>query len=885
MHWLNQLFSRRRRYNELSASIREHLDEKIADLMDRGLTREKAEYTAHREFGNLTLAEERSREVWQWPTVESLWADTKLACRKLWRSPGFALIAVLIMALGIGASTAVFSIIDSILLRPFPFRDPSQIVIWHEVIQEAIKQYPFVPDNYRHFIYLRSHARTVQDAALFQNASFAVTSGADHPRIVNGLEVSPQFFSILGVTPVLGRAFLSEESKVGKNDVVVITWSMWNDMFHADPRAVGSTIKIRGKATTVVGVLPRGFEFPVFDQMTGGASPGKTSPLEMFCPFVAQGDDLTSDDGDFAFLVIARLKDGVSLEQASTELGGMLDAYSTANRLPMHLGIFIQPLSLEATGNIRKAFWLLFAAVLGLLLIACVNLTSLQLSRAIVRERDNALRAALGAASTRLFQAALMESILLCVIGGIGGILLAIGGVRLFTAIAPENLPRLHEIHVTLGVLLFACGVSAMAALVSGIVPALRSISTDPQRVLQSASTRISAGRRTFLARKALVTFEVACTVVLLIVTGVVVRSFSRVLNQPNGFAASHVILCEADLLSPNYLSDSSASARSSFIDRVLDKIRSNAGVESAAITSAMPLSGEAAIHSIYRPDHPLPESDVPTANLRNISPGYFVTVQTPLVAGHEFTASERSDPRNAVISQSAAKAGWPEGRALGREFKFDGRIYIVAGIAADAHIANLKETTSVVYLPFWHEPPASVFFLVRTSRNLQEFAPLIRRQVWDVDPEAAIPVIEMLDQQVVRSIAPERLQSTILASFSLAALILAILGVYGVLAYSVSLRTPEFGIRVALGSNRMSLFRIVLLEAFTPVGVGVMIGLVASVAATRSIRSLLYETSAVDSISIAAGLSLLLITSLAAALLPAYRASRIDPIKVLRQD
>jgi predicted permease len=526
-------------------------------------------------------------------------------------------------------------------------------------------------------------------------------------------------------------------------------------------------------------------------------------------------------------------------------------------------------------------------AVLGLLLIACVNLASLQLARAIVRERDNAVRAALGAGRMRLFQSALIESVVLCITGGALGILLALGGIRVFAAIAPENLPRLHEIHFTWPVLLFACGISGITALLSGTLPALRSLRSNPQRALQSASTRISHGGQTPFVRRLLITFEIACTVVLLIVTGLVVRSFSRVLNQPYDFNASHVVLAEVDLFSPGYEepNGSGDSARSEFIDRILNKIRSNPGVEFAAITSTMPLSGDAAVHGMYRPDHPLPESEVPTANLRNVSPGYFAAMQTRLIAGRDFTAGERAKPQSAIISQRAAQAAWPGGQALGRKFKIDGRIYTVSGIAADARIANLKENIPVVYLPFWHEPPASVFFLVRTARNLDEFAPTIRRQVWDVDPEAAIPVIEMLDTQLAQSVAPERLQSIVLSSFGIAALVLAIIGVYGVLAYSVSLRTPEFGIRIALGSNKVLLIRLVLMEALMPVGEGVLLGLLASLAATRAIRNLLYETSPADPASIVASVGILLAATLVAAFLPAYRASRIDPMKVLRSE
>ena len=877
----------KKRDADLERELRSDLELEEEEQRENGLSPEDARYAARRAFGNAALIKEQAHEVWGVASIEHLRQDVRFALRHLRRSPGFTLTAVLILALGIGASTAVFSILESVLLRPYAFQDPGGIVIWREVIQEAVKQYPSVPDNYRHFLYLSSHAKTIQAAALVQNASFALTAGGDHPRIEKGLSVSPNFFSVLGVTPMLGRAFLPDEAQPGRNDVVVIGWGAWQDLFHGEPDVVGRTVKIKGVSAMVVGVLPRGFEFPVINEMRSGASPDQTKPYEVFQPFVPQGDDLTSDDGDFAFLVIARLKEGVGVGQASTELASLLSAYSATNHLPFHLSAIVVPLSQEVTGSVDKALWLLFAAVLGLLLIACVNLASLQLARAVVRERDNAVRAALGAGRTRLFETAFTESVVLCFSGGALGVLLALGGIRLFIAVAPENLPRLHDIHVTWPVLLFACGVSGFAALLSGTLPALRSIRSNPQRALESASTRMLRAGHTPVIRNLLIACEIAFTVVLLIVTSLVVRSFSRVLNQPHDFDASQVILAEADLLSPRYEQPNAAgdSARSEFIDRILDKLRSTPGVESAAMTSAMPLSGEAAVHSIYRPDHPLSESEVPTANLRNVSPGYFPTMRTPLIAGRDFTAGERAIPQSAIISRRAAQSAWPEGQELGRKLKFDGRIYTVIGIAADARIANLKENVPVVYLPYWHDPPVAVFFLVRTSRTLDEFAPIIRSEVWNVDPEAAIPVIEMLDTQMVQSVAPERLQSIVLSSFGISALVLAILGVYGVLAYSVSLRRQEFGIRIALGSGKSALIGLVLLQAAYPVALGTGAGLIMALIALHWVRSLLYQTPVMDPLAVGGSVLLLLVAATLAAIVPARRAASTDPMRVLRME
>ncbi|HEY1904241.1 MAG TPA: ABC transporter permease [Terracidiphilus sp.] len=887
MKWLPGIFRRRHLYNDLAEEMRLHLEERTEQLMCEGMSRTEAEQAARRAFGNRTVLEERSREVWQWSTFESIGADLHHALRRLGRSPGFTLAALLIIGLGVGASTAVFSIVDSVLLRPYAFPDPGQIVVWRETIQEVSNRYPVLPDNFKHYLYLKAHSATIADAAILQNTPFAVAVGEDHPQIMNGLSISPNLFSVLGINPVLGRGFLPEEAKEGGNRSIVIAWSLWQRLFHGAPDVIGRTLKVKGEQRTIVGVLPATFDLPNLNEMAPGEQPGKTSPYEVFQPLVPQQEDLTSDDADFSFLVVGRLKPGVSATQATSELDGMQKAYSLNNHLPIHLGIVVKPLSQEVTGSIGKALWLLFGAVVGVLLIACVNLASLQLARSVACDRDNAVRAALGAGRERLFQATLMESFILSFVGGAAGILLAFGGIYLFRAIAPGNLPRLNEIQINWPVLLFATALCALTAILSGSLPALRSLSTDPRQALQAASTRVMSGRRAVAARRALVTFEIAGTVVLLIVTSLVARSFGRVINQHHAFNANHLMIAQVDMLNSRYEAgkDAGAGARSAFIERTVDQLHSNPGVESSAITSSMPLTGDINVYGMYRPDHPLPESEVPTANLRNISPGYFATMQTPLLSGQEFDGRERAQPDDAIISQKAAKAAWPEGHPMGKKFRTNGRVYTVIGIAADARIADLKEDTPIVYLPYWHDPPSTVFFLVRSSLAPDALAPTIRREIWNVDPEVAIPVLKSLDILMAESVAAERLQTTVLSAFGAAALILAILGVYGVLAYSVSLRTSEFGLRLALGSSRMALIRLVLWEASQPVIGGLILGVLAAMGATQAIRGLLYETRTADPASITASIALLSLAALLAAFLPAYRASKTDPMRALRED
>ena len=422
---------------------------------------------------------------------EALWLTCRMsllyALRGLRKSPGFAVTSILTLALGIGAVTAVFSVVNSVLLRPYEFRDPGQLIVWRETMREVRDRYPLLPDNYKHYLYLKAHSKTIADAAILQNASFAVAVEENHPQVVSGLSVSANFFPVLGITPALGRSFLPVEDQKAGSSVVVITWSASERFFGTERGVLGRSLQIGGEQKTVVGVLPKTFVFPAVNEMAGGAHPGELSRYEIFQPLVPQEQDLTADDSAFSFLVLARLKPGVSVKTASTELDEMQQAYSLSNHLPVHLGTWVEPLSQEVTGSVSKALWLLLAAVQAVLMIGCVNLASLQLARSVARDRDNAVRAALGAGHRHLFQVPFAESLVLSAVGGFTGVLLAFIAVRGFVAMAPANLPRLSEVHVSWPVLLFAAGLSILTALGFGILPALRTL----QLILSSFSNQV----------------------------------------------------------------------------------------------------------------------------------------------------------------------------------------------------------------------------------------------------------------------------------------------------------------------------------------------------------------------------------------------------------
>jgi predicted permease len=881
------LLRRKKLDDDLDVELRTHIDFAVAENMARGMSAEVARTEALREFGGVTQTRERYRMQRGLPFFEVLAQDVRFALRQLRKAPGFTLTAILTLALGIGANTAIFSVVNSVLLKPFGFRDPGRLVILRETMQEMAKLAPTLPDNPKHYFNLRAQSKTLENSAIFAPHGFSVAVGNDHPQIVNGLNVAPSFFSVLGVQPMLGRAFLPEEAITGHDGEVILTWEAWQRYFQGDPGAIGRTLRVGGEPKTVIGVMPRGFSFPSIN-MLPAAQQIEAPALEMFAPLPLD-KHLLSDSGNFNYLVVARVRPGATVSQAQSELQGLQQAYVLAMHLQIHLGIAVIPLTQEVTGSVSTGLWLLLAAVAAVLLIACVNLANLQLARAVSREREASIRAALGASRKRLMQLALMESVVLAVLGGALGILLAFAGVRIFIAAAPAGLPRIHEVQVSWPVLLFALGLSVLTALLSGMLPALRSMRANPQSLMQGNSNRVANSRQGQQLRGVLVGAEVACTLLLLVVTALMVSSFARVVTQQRDFDASRVTLAAVNLYNPTYRQSDSKSdaAKTAFMDRALDGLAQIPGVTSAAVTSEMPLAGESWIDSLARPDHSVPEGQRPLVNVRMVSPNYRSTLEMPLLAGRDLELADRGHAGDALISAQTARAAWPGEDPIGKHFDCgDGAgIHTVVGVVADARVNDLKKTSNMVYMPYWENPRWSVVFLVRSSLPAAAIANSIRTAVWKVDPQVAIPTLKSLDSQVNDSVATDRFQTLLLSSFGAAALLLALLGVYGVLSYSVSLRLREFGIRVALGSDRARLTFLVLWQACYPVVGGILVGLGGSFVVTRWVRSLLYETQPADPLAISGSIVLLLAVATLAAMVPARRAASADPMKALRTE
>jgi len=884
------LFGKRKLDADLDEELRAHIDLAIQENLKLGMSATEARTAALRDFGGLTQIAETYRVQRGVPLFEQMRRNVHFAFRQLRKAPGFAITATLTLALGIGAATSVFSVVNGVLLKPFDFREPDRLIVMREVVEETRGEMPAEPDNYRHYARLKHDAKTIEDAAIFMQRGMSVSPTGDHPRIVGTVVTSSNIFRVLGVQPMLGRDFVDADAAKGAANVVLLSYEGWQAFFGGDPKVVGETLRLGGDPATVIGVLPPGMRFPQFPLGPKIAS-GRPLMTMIYAPLTPSDWDLKQDNGNYNYRVIARLKPGATLAQARAELGTLQSSYSVSAHLPIHLGIALTPLASDVTSGIGGALWLMFGAVGGVLLIACVNLANLQLARAVSAERETAVRAALGASKGQLVMARLTESLVLALVGGAAGVALAFAGVRLLLALVPANVPRLNEVEVSLPVLLFAAGLSIAAAVAFGILPALRSLDVHPQAALQANSSRTVSSREGRRTRSVLVAGQVACTVVLLMITSLVLRSFSRLLRQDRGFDSSHVTMAQVDLFSPEF-GDKMPNVKAvklAFTDRALTALQQLPGVQSVTVTSAMPLTGETWVDNLERPDHPVPEAQRPMINLRWINQNYLATMQIPLIAGRNLSAADRANPYVALISERTAREAFPGENPIGRKISDmvpdDEHFVTVIGVVADTRINGLKDTAAMVYMPYWAYTPWTLSFLVRSSQPSDALIPEMRRAIWEIDPQVAIPALKSMDEQLSDSVSTERFQVVVLSSFGAAALLLALLGVYGVMAYSVSLRQQEFGIRLALGSGKAALMRLVLQQAAYPVLLGAGAGLTLALVVLRWVRSLLYETPVLDPLAICGSLLLLLAAAALAAALPARRAASIDPMRALRTE
>ena len=801
--------------------------------------------------------------------------ELRFAIRTLLKNPGFTATAVATLALGIGANTAIFSVVSSVMLKPLPYPDAGRLVmVWEDNMQRGFPQDTPAPGN---FIAWRNQNRVFEDMAAMVRDSFNLT-GMGEPERLEGLGVTASLFPVLGVKPALGREFLPADDQPGAANVVILHDSLWQRRFYRDPDIIGKSIALNGQSYRVVGVMPRSFHAPISDN-------------ELWIPLPFDAEQRENRHSHFLF-VIARLKPGVRVEQAQSEMHTIarrMEQEFPATNKGVDAGVV--PLREQLVGDVRTALVVLLAAVAFVLLIACANVTSLLLVRSAARQKEIALRAALGAGTARLARQLFGESLLLATAGGTAGLLLAVWSLDALLRFAPEDLVFFGKPSIDASVLGFTALVSIICAVIFGFAPMLASSKIDLHEVLKSGGrTAGTSGRG--LMRRTLVAGQIALALILLIGSGLLLKSFSRLVGVGPGFRADHLLTMRVELPDAKY---AKTEQRSTFYRDVIGRVDRLPGVQSAGFITWLPMAFPGGSSYFTAEGHPHSPGDEPLALTRQITPDYFRTMRIPLRQGRAFDAHDiESPPEVAIINEAMARHFWPGEDALGKRFKYGSESSprpwkTIVGIMSDVRQFQLDQTPRPeAYLPYT-QPLASFFaprdLVVRTAGDPLGLARAVRQEIRSVDAELPISNVQTMEELVATTVKRPRFNMLLLSIFAGVALVLAAIGIYGLLAYSVAHRTNEIGIRMAVGAARVQVLRLVVGQAFGLIAAGLVVGLAGALALTRGMKSLLFGVTANDTATFVIVPVVLLIVALASAVVPARRATRVDPITALRYE
>jgi predicted permease len=859
---------RRQSDADLADEIDSHVHWLAEDDIRRGVPPDEAYRRARIRFGSVEAAKERYRDQRGVPALEILFRDVRDAIRGIRRSPAFSLVAILSLAIGIGTNTAIFSLVDAVLLRPLAYDDPERIFIAREIDlglfgQNLLGVNPF-------------HARewavscpSVDDVGVFRTAAAQFTGDAE-PSLVTASRITHNLLPVLGVQVSSGRGFRAEEEQPGNDRAVLLSDSFWRTRFNADPAVVGRTIQLDGEPHEVVGIVPASFRLPA-----SGASNRRD---DMFRPLVLEPDEIGRLMGNYNYGALVRLKAGATADRALAEMNVVQSRFPRQAGLRTELRAALIPVHEYVTSASRAGLWTLAAAVGAVLLIVCLNLANLLLARIVSRSREIAIRTALGASRGRLFSQTLTESLVLAVAGGAVGLLLAAGIVRAFLAAMPLELPRIDQVRVDTAVLAFACGLTILTGLVFGALPAWRLTRHDPREALRDGSHTITDSRRALRLREALIGLEVGVSVALLIVAGLLGTSLVRLLRVDTGFGIDHVLTVDVNLGASRY---AEADAREQLLDRVLSRAGAIPGVEAAAIVTHLPVRGESWNDPIYLEGAPRERKH--SVNNRYASPGYFRVMNIAVRQGRAFDESDRGRGV-AVLSEKAARILWPDDPSpVGRTFVGeDDTLKTLVGIVADVRAALQADPPATAYYPFWQRVPDGVTLVVRAAES-SAISAAIRDVLRNEDSQLPIPVVRSMVEVVDRSVAQRRFQLTIMAIFGVAALLVSSLGIYGVVSYSVARRRNELGLRLALGAKRSRLLGLVIRQGMKPVIAGLVAGVAVALMVGRAIENLLFEVQPADPLTIASVTLVLLTVAVLACLIPARRAATTDALSALR--
>jgi predicted permease len=875
-HW----FTRRKTLNDLSEEIQQYLEEKTDALVADGMSRKDAGIAARREFGNVTAIEESSRDVWRWPVIDALRGDTKFALRQLRKNRGFALTAILTLALGIGAATAIFSLVNAVLLRPLPFREQDRLM-WMAARDHALPGVIPSSLSYPDYFDWRARNRTFSGIASYKSGTAVLESGGQ-PRHLDTMIVSANLFTVLGVTPAIGRNFQPDDEKPD-NRAVMLSYALWQSAFGSAGDIATKTVKLGDHRFAVAGVMPRGFQFPL-----GAPAPA----LWLSLADDAGGKNPVTGQRTYQCLdIIGRLKTGVTPEQAKADLtlvaAGLARQYPDSNK--RYSSALVESELQHSAGDSKPALRLLFGAVTLLLLIACSNVAGLTLARGSRRRAEFALRTSIGASRAVIIRQLLVESVALSLCGGVAGVALAYGLLRGIVPLMPLDIPRMESATVDGNALMFAVVVSVLTGLLSGVLPAWRMSELRPAQTMRDGSRTTTGGRNKRRVQSALVVTQTAIGLILLVSSGLLIRSFVRILRVDPGFDPKNVLTAKLEVSSGSLNHDQHLE----FYNRLLARLSSVPGVQAASAGWPLPMTGSNATVSFSIEGRTVAKADEPDESIGIVMPGYFAALRIPLLSGRTFGEQDgiRALPVM-VVNQAFAHKYFPGEAPLGKRIRAglgDGVVKHpmreVVGVVGDIRRTGLTAAAKPeYYLPFSQAMIADLPLTIRTDGDPSALEASVRAAVHELDKTAPVYEVSKLEHYVATSLAQPRFQTLLLTGFAGLALLLAAVGLYGLLSCMVAERTQEIGVRMALGAKRTDVVRMIVHHGLMLTLVGLGAGLVSSAFITRLLSGLLYDIQPLDAATFTVMTGILLLVSLVASSIPARRAAQLDPIVALRE-
>jgi putative ABC transport system permease protein len=871
------LLHRNRAEQDLNDDVQAFVDMAAADRIRDGASSADARRMAALDLGGVEQTKERVRFARHGAWLDEVGRDVRYTFRVCARNPGFTALVVTTLALGIGANTAIFSIVDAVLLRPLTYSEPERLVVIHDTLPLRGR----IPVGAAEFEEWRRSAQSFQRMALMA-AEPVILTGAGEPERVDAARVSPSLFPMLGIDAAVGRTFSPDEEVVGRHHVAVLGDGLWRRRFGADPSIVGHTITLNDQPYLVTGILPPQFRFPRLEQMfVMGISGGQP---QLWLPFAITD----ADRGENSFAAVAKLKNGVSAEQARAEAAAIVGQFLRTIPNPPRIDVEVIALQRQITGASRDVLALVWAAIAAVLVIACVNIANLLLSRSAARGREFAIRGALGASRGTLLRQALLDSMTLAVLGGVGGILLAFSLLPLLVRLAPPSVPRLDEVAVDIRAVAFTAVVTLATGFVVGLLPARRAARTDLIDSLRAAGRTTTLSRRDRDVRHVMVAVQIALTIACLTATGLVIQSLRTALRVDPGFTAEGILAIDVSLSPGRY---KNREARAAFVRQALQRLEAVPGVASAGFVNKLPFSGISmntvlAVEGTEQAAIPLTER--PQADIRSVDAGYFRTLGIPLLRGALFPETD-TNRAVAVVSAAMARRAWPGEDPIGKRFRLSAqpdRLVEVIGVVDDVRNMGFEAGRSTtVYLPYWQGFINATSFAVRTSVNPATETSAARAAISAVDHDVPIDSVRTMQSIVSQSVEARTFQVTLMTLFGVIALALSGIGIFGVMSYAVAQRAKEFGIRIAVGATPLSLQRMVVANVLRLVGTGVALGAPLAVAAGYVMRDMVFGINPQNVQVLAVSATAIVLVAIVAGWVPARHATRIDPVAALRTE